>query len=71
MKAVDLLMSQIQTLARGTDDLKTFAKEHAPDGWDKEELEIVDAMVNCIMGQCRSVLTAIGEPLKRLRAGGE
>lgn len=68
MKTGDLLTAQLKMLADTTRELYQYARAHAPDGWDFHELETVDAMVNTVMSQSRTVLTSIGEPLKTERA---
>ncbi|MBI5309006.1 MAG: hypothetical protein HZB37_11940 [Planctomycetes bacterium] len=67
VKAKDLLLSQLETLAKSTEDLRLYAVTHAPDGWDKDELEMVDAMVNVMIKQGWVLLTTIGGPLKAAR----
>lgn len=67
MKTADLLMSQIEALAKLTSDLHSYAVKNGPDGWDREELEMVDSMTNTIIRQGWGILGGIGEPLKKLR----
>lgn len=70
IKAVDLLVSQLEALSSITSELLAYARKTSPDGWDREEMEIVDAVLNGVIQQAQCCLGGIGEPLRRLRNGG-
>lgn len=67
MKTADLLLSHLRTLDTLTADLLAYANKSGPDGWDKEELEAADTMLNGILRQVQCSLGIIGEPLKEIR----